>query len=76
MHSLVPVGTYIMWNKYTVTKSCAPEGYTVPVQLVATVVLLFVNNLMISHECEKDRIVITSNGTDPWSFVTQIFRNG
>ena len=22
MHSLVPVGTYVMWNKYTVTPAC------------------------------------------------------
>ena len=31
---------------------------------------------MISHQWEKDRIVITTNGTHPWSFVTQILRNG
>jgi hypothetical protein len=35
-----------------------------------------VTNPVISHEWGKDRIVITTNGTYPWSFVTQIFRNG
>ena len=34
-----------------------------------------VTNHVISHEWEKDRIAITTNGTYPWSFVTQIFRN-
>ena len=24
----------------------------------------------------KDRVLLTTNGTYPWSFVTQIFRNG
>jgi len=31
---------------------------------------------MISHQWGKDRIVITTNGTHPWSFVTQILRSG
>jgi len=31
---------------------------------------------MISHECGKDREVLTTSGTCPWSFVTQIFHNG
>jgi hypothetical protein len=44
--------------------SCAPEGTSVT--LVA--------NPVISYEREKDRI--TTNGTCPWSFVTQIFYNG
>ena len=33
-------------------------------------------NPVLSHEWEKDRIVITTNGIYPWSFVTQIPRNG
>ena len=35
-----------------------------------------VANPMISHASEKDRIVITTNRTYPWSFLIQIFRNG
>ena len=35
-----------------------------------------VANPMISHEKGTDGIVITTNGTYPWSFVTQLFRNG
>jgi hypothetical protein len=31
-------------------------------------------NPMISHEWEKDRVLITTNGTYLWSFVTQILR--
>ena len=31
---------------------------------------------MISHEWGHDRIVLTTNGTHPWSFVTQVLRNG
>ena len=31
---------------------------------------------VISHELGNDRIVLTTNGTYPWSFVTQILRNG
>jgi len=51
------------------------ERKEVTAPLVAPVVLL-VKNLVISHELEKDRIVMTTNETYPWSFVTQIFRNG
>ena len=35
-----------------------------------------VTNPVISHELGEDRIVITTNGTNPSSFVTQIFRSG
>ena len=35
-----------------------------------------VTNPFISHEWGKDREVFTTGGTYPWSFVTQIFRNG
>jgi len=33
-------------------------------------------NPVISHEREKDREVFTTNGTYPWSFVTQKFHSG
>jgi hypothetical protein len=33
-------------------------------------------NPVISHERGKDRIVITTNGTYPWSFLIQICHNG
>ena len=35
-----------------------------------------VTNPVISREWEKDREVLTTSGTNPWSFVTQIFHNG
>ena len=35
-----------------------------------------VTNLVISREWGKDREVLTTSGTYPWSFVTQIFHNG
>ena len=35
-----------------------------------------VTNPLISHERGKDREVFTTNGTYPWSCVTQIFYNG
>ena len=35
-----------------------------------------VTNPMLSHERGKDREVLTTSGTYPWSFVTQIFHNG
>jgi len=38
--------------------------------------IALVTNPVISHKWEKDRIVITTDGTYPWLFVTQIFRNG
>jgi hypothetical protein len=37
--------------------------------------LNIVTNPVISHERGKDREIFTS-GTNPWSFVTQIFHNG
>jgi IMP cyclohydrolase len=33
-------------------------------------------NPVISYECDKDREVLTTNGTYPWSFVTQILHSG
>ena len=35
-----------------------------------------VTNPVISHERRKDREVLTTSGTYPWSFVTQIFHSG
>ena len=35
-----------------------------------------VANPVISHQRGKDREVLTTSGTYPWSFVTQIFHNG
>ena len=35
-----------------------------------------VTNPVISHERGKDREVLMTSGTYPWSFVTQIFHNG
>ena len=35
-----------------------------------------VTNPVISHECGKDREVLTTSGTYPWSFVTQKFHSG
>jgi hypothetical protein len=34
-----------------------------------------VTNPVINHERGKDREVLTTSGTHPWSFVTQIFHN-
>jgi hypothetical protein len=36
----------------------------------------FATNPVISHECGQNRIVNTTSGTYPWSFVTQILRSG
>ena len=38
--------------------------------------VILVINPGIRHEWGKNRMVITTNGTYPWSFVTQILRNG
>ena len=35
-----------------------------------------VTNPVIRHEQGKDREVLTTSGTYPWSFATQIFHNG
>ena len=35
-----------------------------------------VTNPVISHERGKDRELLTTSGTYPWSFVTQIFHSG
>jgi hypothetical protein len=31
---------------------------------------------LINHERGKDREVLTTSGTYPWSFVTQVFHSG
>ena len=33
-------------------------------------------NPVMSHECGKDRELLTTGGTYPWLFVAQIFLNG
>jgi hypothetical protein len=50
-----------------VNSSCSTSG-TCRVNLVI--------NPVISREWGKDREVLTTSGTYPWSFVTQIFHNG
>jgi hypothetical protein len=41
-----------------------------------TVIINLVANPVNSHYWRKDREVFTTNGTYPWSFVTQIFHSG
>jgi hypothetical protein len=53
--------------QYDWSSSCSTSG-TRRVSLVT--------NPVISHERGKDREVLTTSGTYPWSFVTQIFHNG
>ena len=50
-----------------ISSSCSTSG-TRRVNLVT--------NPVISREWGKDREVLTTSGTYPWSFVTQIFHNG
>jgi hypothetical protein len=50
-----------------ISSSCSTRG-TRRVNLIT--------NPVISHECGKNREVLTTSGTYPWSFVTQIFHNG
>jgi len=35
----------------------------------------YFTNPVISHESEKNQVLLMTSGTYPWSFVTQIFRN-
>jgi hypothetical protein len=62
--------THLNWGELMcfgrVNSSCSPCGHRR---------VTLVRNPVISHERGKDRIVITTNGTYPWSFVTQIFCN-
>ena len=52
--------------------SCAPKRYAVPApHVVPSCCSCYKPS--ISHAWRKIRIVITRNGTYPWSFVTQIF---
>jgi hypothetical protein len=50
-----------------VSSSCSTSG-TRRVNLVT--------KPLISHEWGKDRGMLTTSGTYPWSFVTHIFHNG
>ena len=50
-----------------VSRSCSTSG----IRLVN-----LVTNPVLSREWGKNREVITTSGTYPWSFVTQIFQNG
>jgi hypothetical protein len=34
-----------------------------------------VTNTVISHEWWNDRVLLTTSGTYPWPFVTEIFRS-
>jgi len=51
------------------------KGSVVPVLLMTLVVVLLLHTV-ISHERAQNRIVITTNGTFPWSFVTPTFCDG
>jgi len=50
----------------TVSSSCSTSD---------TCRVTLVTNTVINHEWGTDPIVITTNGTYPWSFVTQLLRN-
>ena len=50
-----------------VSSSCSTSG---------TRRVTLVTNPVISYEWGKDQEVVTTSGTYPWSFVTQIFHNG
>jgi hypothetical protein len=52
------------------------EGKAVHVPHVTPSMLLFSTNPVSCHKWGTDRILITTNGPYPWSFVTQIFRSG
>ena len=54
-----------LWFSGRVSSSCFTNG---------TCHVTLVTNFVISQERGKYEIVITTNGTYPWSFVTQIFR--
>jgi hypothetical protein len=59
-------GGDLIWSG-RVSSSCSTSG-TRRVNLVT--------NPVISHEWVEDREVLTTSGTHPWSFVTQIVYNG
>ena len=46
------------------------------VPLVAYRIVVIVTILVLSNEWGMDRLLHTTSGTYPWSFVAQIFRNG
>jgi hypothetical protein len=44
----------------------------IPPQIMSVRRVALVTNPEINHECGKDRIVITTKGTHPWSCMTKI----
>jgi len=56
--------------------SGAPEGSASSSSSSGTRSGNLVTNPVISHEWGKDREVLTTTGTYPWSVETQIFYNG
>ena len=52
------------------------EGQVTHAPRLAPVMLLLLQNLLLSNEGEKDWIVFTTNQTFYWSFVIHIFRSG
>jgi hypothetical protein len=56
-----------LWCSWRVSSSCSTSD-TRRVNLVT--------NPVISHERGKEREVLRTSGTYPWSFVTQIYHNG
>jgi hypothetical protein len=52
------------------------EGQVTHAPRLAPVMLLLLQNLLLSNEGEKDWIVFTTNRTFYWSFVIHIFRSG
>ena len=69
-----------LWNTTQKTKDQAIRTpLTIGVELMCSGKVSsyqLVTNPAISHEWGDDRIVITTNGTYPSSFMTHIFRNG
>ena len=57
----------VTWTQLKISSSCSTSG---------TRCVTLATNPVISHEWGKDRKVLATSGTYPWSFVTQMFRNG
>ena len=72
----------IWWNVFALT--ICDEGYCLGSLLAndnyrkerLSISSFLIPTGLKSHERGKDREVLTTSGTDPWSFVTQIFHNG
>ena len=56
--------------------SVAPEVFSSSCSTSDTCRIHLVTNRVISCERQKDREVLTTSGTYPWPFVTQIFHSG